>query len=137
LVTAWAHGWSSPCSLVAAADSAPNIPNTSVLDFVLSALSVRKVLIAAVKDDVVPGQVRHETFKDFVADATVRKGKDEEARCREGFAERIIVWHEVSMQVHYGVRACASDCKLTLVLVDFAIVSRLLCLLDYCIHCFF
>jgi hypothetical protein len=61
------------------------------------------VLVAAVEDDVVRREVRHEAFEHLVADATVREGEDEQTRGRERFAEGVVVCHSMST-LSLGVR---------------------------------
>jgi hypothetical protein len=118
-VAARAHGGASSCGLISATDSAANVADARVLDFVLSALGVGKMLVAAVEDDVIAGQVRHEALEHFVADTTVWEGEDEKSRRGEGLAQGFIVYQLISAK-GYCVRVSLQP---TTELVDLAIVS--------------
>jgi hypothetical protein len=57
--------------LIASTDSTADVADASVFDFVLPALCVLEVFVAAVEDNVVARQVRCEALEDLVADAAM------------------------------------------------------------------
>lgn len=95
LVASRAHRGASARGLVPAAYAAPDVPEVRFFAFFLPPLGVCEVLVAAVEDDVLGGEVWGEGGEDGVADGAVGEGEDEEAGGGEGGGEGGVVWRNM------------------------------------------
>jgi hypothetical protein len=82
---------------VPAGDTDAQVVDASVLTFSLTTLSIGIVLIAAVEDDVIRGQVGHQSFEDLIADIAAWKREDEKFGGGEAGAERFVVYQILTM----------------------------------------
>ena len=80
-----------------AGDTDAQVVDACVLTFSLTTLGITIVLIAAVEDDVIRGQVGHQFFKDLIADIAVWKREDEKFGGGEAGAERFVVYQILTM----------------------------------------
>ena len=80
-----------------AGDTDAQVVDACVLTFSLTTLSIGIVLIAAVEDDVIRGQVGHQFFEDLIADIAVWKREDEKFWGGEAGAERSVVYQILTM----------------------------------------